>query len=102
MKYQVFHNYDIGDTIRIKGSNDSLHVISKDSAYFTGTFSSFWHKRPLDKMNRFIVQKLTYDGSFAYKLGSGVWIHLEDTQLSIARILLVEKNYRSFETKSLL
>lgn len=85
--------YDLGDTLLIDYSEDNL-LISKGSIYFKYIFE----KGLLDnkKNNRFVVQKLVYNGEHAYRLGNSDWIYVEHKNIRIGKILLIEKSFRVF------
>ncbi len=85
--------YNLGDTLIIDYSEDNL-LISKGSIYF----KDFFEKGLLDKKknNRFVVQKLVYNGEHAYRLGNSDWIYVEHKNIRIGNILLTEKSFRGF------
>jgi len=85
--------YNIGDTLLINYSEDNL-LISQDSTYFKDFFEKGLLKTK--KNNRFVVQKLVYNGEHAYRLGNSDWIYVEHKDIRIGKILLTEKSFRVF------
>lgn len=85
--------YDLGDTLIIDYSEDNL-LISKSSIYFKDFFEKGLLKTK--KNNRFVVQKLVYNGEHAYRLGNSDWIYVEHKNIRIGKILLIEKSFRVF------
>ena len=87
--------YNIGDTLLIDYSKENL-LISQDSTYFGDRFASHWEDYTTDKNNRFIVQKLVYNGEHAYRLGNSDWVYVQYESIRIGKILLTEKCFRVF------
>lgn len=87
--------YNIGDTLLIDYSEENL-LISRNSNYFEERFTLDWAKGVASKNNRFVVQKLVYNGEHAYRLGNSDWIYVEPQHIRIGKILLTEISFRVF------
>lgn len=91
----MYTEYNLGDTLLIDYSEENL-LISKNSNYFEERFTLDWDRGVASKNNRFIVQKLVYNGEHAYRLGNNDWIYVEPDKIRIGKILLTEKSFRVF------
>jgi hypothetical protein len=85
--------YNVGDTLLIDYSEKDL-LISKSSIYFKDLFEK--GILTTKKNNRFVVQKLVYNGEHAYRLGNSDWIYVEHKNIRIGKMLLTEKSFRVF------
>lgn len=78
--------FNKGDTVLIDVDIEGIVVNSGDLSFSKAEYISL--------KNRFIVQNITYNNHYAYRLGSGAWIHTKIDEMKIGRVLLTEKSYR--------
>ena len=82
----VLKKFKRGDTVLIDVDIESIVVNSDDLSFSKAKYISL--------KNRFIVQNITYNNHYAYRLGSGAWIHTKIEEIKIGRVLLTEKRYK--------